>query len=362
MDRRASRRRAPWGSALALILTLTAGAPARADPAPVPVPDPPATAEALARTDAVAALLTDLQALRHRAEAAEQASTARDADLAARRGELGRADAQVDAGQQQVDASLAEAGRLAAEQYRGGGLSGIARLLFSFTPGGFFAAAGDEQERSRSEADVVAELRERRDRLADTQAAAQQAQRAAQAAADQARAAKQDAEQQAGRVAARLAALSAAELSALDEREGALAEQAQQRLLASGALGADGGPASTAAATAVAYALAQLGKPYLWGGTGPAAYDCSGLTSQAWAAAGVPVPRTSQEQWAQLPKVPLSRLRPGDLVVYFPDATHVGLYLGAGLMVNAPHTGAVIRIAPVAALPVLGAVRPSGAG
>src|SRR5690606_38682957 len=85
------------------------------------------------------------------------------------------------------------------------------------------------------------------------------------------------------------------------------------------------GPARTptgAGERAVRYAVEQIGKPYEWGAEGPAAYDCSGLTSEAWAAAGTPVPRTSQEQWAELERVPLDRLRPGDLVVYFPEATH----------------------------------------
>ena len=104
----------------------------------------------------------------------------------------------------------------------------------------------------------------------------------------------------------------------------------------------------------MAYALRQLGKPYRWGATGPAAYDCSGLTSQAWAHAGTPIPRTSQEQWARLPRVPLNRLRPGDLIVYFPEATHVALYLGDGKVVQAPRPGTRVKVSPLAANPVLG--------
>jgi len=75
-------------------------------------------------------------------------------------------------------------------------------------------------------------------------------------------------------------------------------------------------PAGPAAAQAVAYARAQLGCPYVWGGTGPcgAGFDCSGLVMQAWASAGVTIPRTSQEQWAGLPHVSAGQLEPGDLV------------------------------------------------
>jgi cell wall-associated NlpC family hydrolase len=72
----------------------------------------------------------------------------------------------------------------------------------------------------------------------------------------------------------------------------------------------------------------------------------------------MPIPRTSEEQWALLPRIPLKELRPGDLVVYFPDATHVGMYLGKGKIVQAPRTGEKIKVSPIASNPILGAVRP----
>ncbi|WP_237531536.1 C40 family peptidase [Streptomyces sp. SID3212] len=109
---------------------------------------------------------------------------------------------------------------------------------------------------------------------------------------------------------------------------------------------------------ALAYAVAQIGKPYQWGAEGPASFDCSGLTSEAWGRAGVVVPRTSQQQWRDLPHVPLDRLRPGDLVVYFPKATHVAIYLGDGMVIQAPRPGTRVKVSPIAANPLLGAVRP----
>ncbi len=102
----------------------------------------------------------------------------------------------------------------------------------------------------------------------------------------------------------------------------------------------------------------QIGKPYEWGAEGPRSYDCSGLTSEAWIHAGTPIPRTSQEQWARLRRIPLKELRPGDLVIYFPEATHVAMYLGDGTVVQAPRTGEKVKISPIASNPVLGAVRP----
>ena len=100
---------------------------------------------------------------------------------------------------------------------------------------------------------------------------------------------------------------------------------------------------------AVAFAEAQLGKPYVAGGRGPDNYDCSGLTSAAYISAGVPMIAYSRAQFAAYPKVPVSQLRPGDLVFYAFDPNdwttihHVGLYVGGGRMVEAPHTGAFVR-------------------
>ena len=101
------------------------------------------------------------------------------------------------------------------------------------------------------------------------------------------------------------------------------------------------------AAAAIAFAKAQLGEWYLWGGSGPDRWDCSGLTQGAWAAAGVQLDHYTGSQWAQTDRVPLSDLQPGDLVFFGGSASsihHVGMYLGGGMMINAPHTGAQVRI------------------
>ncbi|MFJ6086937.1 NlpC/P60 family protein [Streptomyces sp. NPDC092369] len=111
------------------------------------------------------------------------------------------------------------------------------------------------------------------------------------------------------------------------------------------------------AGRAVAFAKAQMGKPYVWGAVGPSSYDCSGLTSAAWAAAGHPIPRTSQAQWQGLTRVGLASARPGDLIIYY-DATHVGMYIGNGQIVHAPRPGRTVTIAPAASMPILGVVRP----
>ena len=100
------------------------------------------------------------------------------------------------------------------------------------------------------------------------------------------------------------------------------------------------GPTSTQAEKAVAFAYAQLGCPYVYGGTGPCSdgFDCSGLTQAAWAAAGVSIGRTTYDQWDTLPHVSTADLQPGD-IVEFADESHVGIYVGGGFIIDAPHTG-----------------------
>jgi peptidoglycan DL-endopeptidase CwlO len=111
--------------------------------------------------------------------------------------------------------------------------------------------------------------------------------------------------------------------------------------------------AGPVARAAVRWALAQLGDPYRWGATGPDSFDCSGLTSSAYAAAGVSLPRVSRAQWGAGPHVAVANLLPGDLLFYADNPGdpasihHVGMYIGNGLMVHAPHTGDVVRVASI---------------
>ncbi len=105
------------------------------------------------------------------------------------------------------------------------------------------------------------------------------------------------------------------------------------------------GSTSTQAGKAVAYAYAQLGKPYVWGATGPDSFDCSGLMYAAWQSAGVTIPRTTYDEWASLPHIPLADVQPGDLILYNGES-HVAMYVGNGYIIDAPHTGAVVEKLP----------------
>jgi len=104
----------------------------------------------------------------------------------------------------------------------------------------------------------------------------------------------------------------------------------------------------------MAYAQAQLGKPYCYAGVGPGCYDCSGLTMMAWAQAGVSMPHGSYDQMAMFPRVSMNQLQVGDLVFW--DG-HVGIYVGGGAVLHAPHSGTVVQVTQI--WPgVIGAVRP----
>ncbi|MFE6634028.1 NlpC/P60 family protein [Streptomyces tendae] len=111
------------------------------------------------------------------------------------------------------------------------------------------------------------------------------------------------------------------------------------------------------AAAAVAYAYQKLGSPYVWGATGPNAFDCSGLTQAAYRAAGVSLPRTTYAQIDAGRRVPRSELLPGDLVFFYSGISHVGIYVGNGRMIHAPNPSAPVRVAPVDEMPFAGATR-----
>ncbi|MFE6550809.1 C40 family peptidase, partial [Streptomyces sp. NPDC057746] len=99
----------------------------------------------------------------------------------------------------------------------------------------------------------------------------------------------------------------------------------------------------TKAAQALAFARAQIGRPCVWGAAGPDSYDAPGLTQSAWKAAGVALPRTAQEQGAMGTTVPLTDIRPGDLIFFYDTGSHVGVYTGDAMMIHAPGPGSYIR-------------------
>ncbi|MGV9630917.1 NlpC/P60 family protein [Streptomyces sp. NPDC003487] len=320
-------------------------------------PDAPAAADAPPRS--LPDLLTDLQKLYRQTEQATEAYNATEEALKRKRAEVSRLDTELTRARLSLYAGRGEAGRLARQQYQNSSdLSPYLRLLLARDP-----------QHALDEGHVIGRLaRERAEtigRLTGSERKAADLARRARTALDQQltltekqKKQRDDIRRRLDEVEKLLASLSTDQLSALTALERTGTAEAQRSLLASGALDGGDDKPSGEGERAVRYARRQLGKPYAWGAQGPGSYDCSGLTSQAWRAAGTPIPRTSQEQWARLKHVPLRALRPGDLVVYFPEATHVALYAGGGTVIEAPRTGERIRLSPIAAHPILGAVRP----
>lgn len=202
-----------------------------------------------------------------------------------------------------------------------------------------------EAERSRALARIKGKESEIRSGIADQKALIQRYEEELAAAAERRR------EQ---RRTERLAAQQAAE------------EQAQQ----TGGGGNGGGPApggggtpppvsGSGAQAAVSAAYSVIGTKYQWGGADPSTgFDCSGLTMWAWAHAGVSLPHSSQAQYGVLPHVDRSQLQPGDLVFFYSPIHHVGIYVGGGRMIDAPHTGSYVQVRPVNWADYVGAGRP----
>ena len=305
-------------------------------------------------------VLDQLHAKYQLAEAATQKYDALSEQLAQATVDDDQLQAQVEAAQANVDEGVVVAGQLASAEYRNGGLSQLGELLFAKDPQQALHTGELIKAASTSQAAFLKQLKADQQSLIQAKIASAAAKSnatallAAQAVAKAAINKQLDA---ARKQVAALTGVQRTQLSLLEQKD---ANQAQLALLASGVLGKGGLKPSVAGEAAVAYAFAQIGSPYVWGGTGPyaAGFDCSGLTSQAWLHAGHPIPRTSEEQWAQLTHVPLSALRPGDLIVYFSGASHIAIYIGGGLVIQAPHTGAFVHVTPMAQNPILGAVRP----
>ena len=104
--------------------------------------------------------------------------------------------------------------------------------------------------------------------------------------------------------------------------------------------------------------MAQVGDSYVYGAAGPSSFDCSGLTMMAWGQAGVGLPHSSSAQYSSGPHVSAADLQPGDLVFYYSPISHVGMYIGNGLIVHAANPGSGVLVSDLYSMPYVGAVRP----
>jgi cell wall-associated NlpC family hydrolase len=253
--------------------------------------------------------------------------------LSAARSELAQLSQQTAADQTRFTALRSNVAQIAAASYEDSSLTSAAALLTSGNPQAVLGKASVLLELSSSRNTQMHQFLDAARRLTASQQRQQRTEYALSALEKQRAGTRQHLAQLLASKRATLASLTAA----------------QAQAVASTSIGSGGtttavytGATSTQAEQAVAFAYAQLGKPYQWGGTGPSSYDCSGLVQASWAAAGVSIPRDTYAQWAALPHISMSALEPGDLIFYDGEG-HVAMYVGDGYIIDAPQTGESIR-------------------
>ncbi|MDO0934197.1 NlpC/P60 family protein [Streptomyces sp. DG2A-72] len=340
-------------------VTVLAAAPGMAFAAPTPTPTPSASASSTPVTNAHLEVVREkIDRLYREAAVATDAYNAAEEKAKQQSADIVDLANRIVQGQARLDDLKKRAGAAARAQYRSGGLPDEAQLMLSDDPQEFLDGAGRVLQGERATKALIQEMTRTQQDLeqyakdASAQWKKLEANRKAKATA-QKKIKKQIA------AAEKLESeLEKDEKKRLAELERQAAYEAQTAWLDTGVLDDVQGKATEAGKKAVAYATAQIGKPYEWGAEGPKTYDCSGLTSQAWLAAGDAIPRTSQEQWKRLKSVDIKDMLPGDLIIYFDDASHVAMYIGDGAIVHAPRPGRTVTIAGAGSMPILGVVRP----
>ncbi|MFJ9568893.1 C40 family peptidase [Streptomyces bacillaris] len=314
---------------------------------------------------------------------------------------------------ERINEARRELGAYAAAQYRTGGIAPTATFFLADDPQGYFdqsrlmSRATERQQKavddfrtqqaeaSKKRAEAVKSL----EKLTETQTALRTSKQTVQTKLTEARSllsrltAEEKArlaelerkkEAEAREKAERLAARQAAEAKEREAAEKKAREEAAKESAEAGGSGSGSGSGSgtgtgtspgsgtgtgtgtgagsgyaAKAEKVLAFARAQIGKPYVWGATGPSSYDCSGLTKAAWREAGVTLPRTTWDQVKVGTRVATSDLQPGDLVFFYDDISHVGIYKGDGMMIHAPKPGATVREESIYYMPIYGSVRPA---
>ena len=348
-ETRATARGAALGlTSLALGVALFAGpaGTASAEPA-VTVPEAKAQIEQLQ---------VDAEALGQDYLAVKQQIDASKADLA-----LKQQDAQAQA--LKVAALRKQVGQAALAQFQDRNVDTAAQLFLDSDTEGFLSQVSTIEKVGANQNKVLQDFQQQRASLADLQKARQTELAALEKKETDLAALKAGSDKKLIEAKTVLDKLTAEQQQALATQDQKQTEEAQT--LAESALGTTpkdpaASPSSSAKGqVAVAWARKQLGKPYVFGATGPKAYDCSGLTLGAWKAAGVTINRVSQAQFRNGKAVSKSDLQPGDLVFFYSGISHVGLYVGNGTMIDAPRPGTKVRYAKVDSMPFAGARRPA---
>ncbi|MER7753405.1 NlpC/P60 family protein [Kitasatospora sp. NPDC097643] len=258
--------------------------------------------------------------------------------------------------QDQLNQLRGDLATVAGAEYRAGGMAQTVQLMLASDPEGYLTRARTLDQAAERQQETLHELVTRQRRLdqrrTETSAKLAELEQARRSLADS----KQQIQQRLTKAQKLLNSLDVAERTRLAAQDAREAEQRATRGTDRLDLGT-APPASERGAAALAAAVQMIGSPYVYGSTGPRAFDCSGLMYYSWRQAGVTLPRTSQAQASAGQRVSLSEARPGDLVIFYRDMHHVGMYAGGGVIVHAPYPGAKVRYESVTAMPVAGVVR-----
>ncbi|MGX1269472.1 NlpC/P60 family protein [Streptomyces phaeoluteigriseus] len=252
--------------------------------------------------------------------------------------------------QERINGLREQLGSLAGAQYRSGGLDPSLALLFSDDPADYLDKASVLDRITTHQAGELRDLQEALRELAQERAEATRELGELEKSREAVEKHKRTVERKLAKARQLLNSLPSAERAAYDR-----ASRSGRSDLPGPA---GGGAASGRAAAALAAARSAIGRPYVWGANGPTGFDCSGLMQWSYAQAGIGLPRTSQAQAHAGRRVPLAQARPGDIVTYRSDASHVGMYAGNGQVIHAPYPGAPVRYDPVGMMPVSSVTRP----
>ncbi|MFJ9028457.1 NlpC/P60 family protein [Streptomyces sp. NPDC102274] len=253
---------------------------------------------------------------------------------------------------ERLNSSRNALGSIASAQYRAGGLDPAVQLALSSSPEEYLEGASLAERAGSRQAARIAAIRKELARIAELRTRADGRLTELRASQSELARHKSAVQEKIGSAERLLDRLTAPQRAQYDQRGGQ--DQPGATSMAPGAVRAP----NARAAAAVAYAYGAIGKPYVWGATGPGAFDCSGLTQAAWRSAGVSLPRTTYTQINRGQRVSRDALAPGDLVFFFSGISHVGIYVGGGQMIHAPRPGSAVRLAPLDQMPFAGASRP----
>ncbi|MGW6738774.1 NlpC/P60 family protein [Streptomyces sp. NPDC055013] len=252
-------------------------------------------------------------------------------------------------------------GSMAAAQYRDGGVDPALQLALSNDPDRYLDGAEFAERAGNRQAASVASVRRQLREIEQLRGAARIELTSLQSRQAELQRHRKTITGKLDAARTLLTQLTAEERARLQSANGGTDRAARSSTDTRDALTAPGSATTKApnarAASAISYAYSKLGSPYVWGATGPNAFDCSGLTQAAYRSAGLSLPRTTYAQIDAGRRVSRSELLPGDLVFFYSGISHVGLYIGNGQMIHAPNPSAPVRVAPLDEMPFAGATR-----